>query len=875
MKERIFLSAVTGQFKVCRDTLRSDLAAVGADVVVQEDFQQHGGTLLEKLEEYIDSCDRVIALVGSAYGWEPEATAIPASTPRRSYTQWEYHFAMGDRLGGARAEAKPVYVYFATPAYLENYPAEQSQAEASRQQQFIDEICASGKDHNQFDSTQQLARLVLRDGFKLPNASEPLLHNLPYDSLGPLFKGRKDFVAEIQANLSTGSGEATAIVAKQAIHGLGGVGKTRLAVEYAWHCLQDYSACLFVNADSPKNLERNLAELCGMRVFDLAEQEAQEQEQQVAAALGWFNKHSGWLLILDNVDTLEAARAVTRLLPSFQRGHVLITSRRTDWSDSIRSVALDTLSEDDAADFLLDKTRNRRMTSDADVDAAHTLARTMDGLALALEQAAAFINKKRISLEVYQQRWTEQEEKLRHWHDDRAMDYPRSLAVAWETSFRQLSGGAQMLLNALSWFAPEPIPRETFEVAFDALTVVSKLDSTAALQLLDPEDLLEELESLSLLKWQTNNRHFCIHRLVQEITQSRLGDCDYGDSLCIAGELIHRALPLEPPANDVRSWPVWQSLRPHIEQFIHAADVAGVPDVTTRLMTGLGQYLVVKNLFHEAEPLIRRALLINEASLGDKHPTVAANLSNLAGLLRDTGRLTEAEPLIRRALSINEASLGGEHPTNANDLNDLATLLSETDRQVEAEPLMRRALLISEANLGSEHPTIATHLVNLAGLLQDTNRRAEAEPLMRRALLIFETSFGNNHPSVARALNNLASLLGDTGRLAEAESLMRRALKVDEANLGSEHPAVAIDLHNLASLLIESGRLDEAEPLSRKAGETLLLFTRRSERAHPQLFRVISTYSMILGAMGYGNEGLDIRIQALIKSVDEVLARER
>ncbi len=93
MKEKIFLSAVTGQFKECRDALRSDLAAVGADVVVQEDFQQHGGTLLKKLEEYIDSCDRVIALVGSAYGWEPEAAAIPENAPSRSYTQWEYYFA--------------------------------------------------------------------------------------------------------------------------------------------------------------------------------------------------------------------------------------------------------------------------------------------------------------------------------------------------------------------------------------------------------------------------------------------------------------------------------------------------------------------------------------------------------------------------------------------------------------------------------------------------------------------------------------------------------------------------------------------------------------------------------------------------------------
>ena len=83
-KEKIFLSAVTGQFKACRETLRSDLAAVGAEVMVQEDFTQGGGTLLQKLETYIDGCDRVIALVGSACGWEPQAAEVPETAPRRS-----------------------------------------------------------------------------------------------------------------------------------------------------------------------------------------------------------------------------------------------------------------------------------------------------------------------------------------------------------------------------------------------------------------------------------------------------------------------------------------------------------------------------------------------------------------------------------------------------------------------------------------------------------------------------------------------------------------------------------------------------------------------------------------------------------------------
>jgi len=143
---KIFLSAVSSQFRACRDALASDLRAVGAEVVVQEDFTQHGGTLLEKLEAYIATCDRVIALVGDAYGWEPEETARPAHAPRRSYTQWEYLLATGDRLDGGTGAARPTHVYFASPEFLALSPALQLPDEAERQEKFARSILDSGKD---------------------------------------------------------------------------------------------------------------------------------------------------------------------------------------------------------------------------------------------------------------------------------------------------------------------------------------------------------------------------------------------------------------------------------------------------------------------------------------------------------------------------------------------------------------------------------------------------------------------------------------------------------------------------------------------------------------------------------------------------------
>ncbi|MCP3971928.1 MAG: tetratricopeptide repeat protein, partial [Rhodobacteraceae bacterium] len=150
----------------------------------------------------------------------------------------------------------------------------------------------------------------------------------------------------------------------------------------------------------------------------------------------------------------------------------------------------------------------------------------------------------------------------------------------------------------------------------------------------DLEDLLGELEGLSLAKWESGNRGFSIHRLVQEIARARLPDQTRGPALLAAVELINAALPSDPPPSDVRAWPVWDPLRPHIEHLIHAADDAGIANPTARILNDLGQYLEAKGLLREAEPLMRRALAIDETSFGSEHPEVAIRLNNLASLLQ-------------------------------------------------------------------------------------------------------------------------------------------------------------------------------------------------------------------------------------------------
>jgi tetratricopeptide (TPR) repeat protein len=839
---KIFLSAVSSQFKACRDALASDLRAVGAEVVVQEDFQQHGRTLLEKLEQYIASCDRVIALVGDAYGWEPDEAARPAGFPRRSYSQWEYYFTEGERLDGSRQPVKEVYLYFASPEFVAAHAVQQSGDAAALQQAFLAELHGSGKDWNPFSSLDQLRALVLRDGFRLQQRG-PQPRNLPYASLGSLFKGREQVLADIAQHFERAPHQPLVI------HGLGGMGKSRLAIEYACRHQQEHTALLTVTADKPESLQQNLAALCAEDVLNLPEREAKEQAVQAAAVLRWLDQNPGWLLILDNVDDRPAAAAVGELLPQLQGGHVLITARFTEWGGDVALHELHELEAPAAVAFLLERTDGRRTAAASDAEDAHTLAETLGRLALALEQAAAFICHQRITLGDYLGRWRKREAKVRQWHDARLMHYPRSLLVTWDTSFDQLDTPAQALLTLLAWLSPAPIPRALLEgekAAQILAECVARLQPSV--QATDPvtadmEDALALLASFSLLQWESGNQSFRVHRLVQEVTRERLAPDHRRPWLEAILALMDDYLPADPPPQDVRSWPLWEPIQPHVMAMVDVADEAGIAEPTSRLMNELGVLLEKKSLWEAAEPLMRRALALHEQRHGPAHPDVAVHLNNLGQLLQATNRLAEAERLMRRALVIDGQSYSTAHPNVAIHLNNLALLLQDTNRLAEAEQLMRQALAIHEQCHGPDHPDVAVHLNNLALLLQDTNRLAEAEGLMRQALAIDEQHYSSAHPAVAVDLNNLAQLLKATNRLAEAEPLMRRALSIDEQNYGPHHPRVAVDLNNLAQLLKATDRLAEAEPLMRR---TLAIDERSYGPDHPDVAIDLNNLAMLL-----------------------------
>jgi tetratricopeptide (TPR) repeat protein len=638
----------------------------------------------------------------------------------------------------------------------------------------------------------------------------PRLHNLPFSSLGDLLKGRDEELRKLQ------DGVATAITQAETIYGLGGIGKTRLAVEHAWRSGNLYDYAFFVVAESTEALHSGLANLARPDLLNLPEYKTGAQEESVGSVLRWFREHDRWLLILDNVDTKNAEQAVMKIVPSLSMGRVLITSRIKDWPAGIRKQQIETLSLGEAQRFILERTASDRNQSRDDPGQALQLARVFDGLPLALEQAAAYIAQHQMSLHEYLEESEREREKVLSWYDNSVMQYPASVTVIWQKTFEQLGPTAATILRLTAYLASNPIPVVMFEEGAKIVKeAVGLLCEEIGAQLGDQavSEAIAELASYSMVTRAGAN--FSVHRIVQDVLRSRIPEERRRDWVELSLRIVNKLAPLQ--GDDVRTWPVWDILQAHAVQVVAYADAIKITDPTSCLMNKLATLMLGKGLYLEAEPLMRRGFQIDEESFGPQHPNVARDLNSLAQLLQATNRLSEAEPLMRRALQIDEESFGPQHPNVARDLNNLAQLLQTTNRLLEAEPLMRRALQIDEESFGPQHPNIARDLNNLAQLLQTTNRLLEAEPLMRRALQIDEESFGPQHPNIAIRLNNLALLLQDTNRLSEAKPLMRRALQIDEESFGPQHPNVARDLNNLAQLLQATNRLAEAEPLMRRA----------------------------------------------------------
>ncbi len=808
-KPKIFVSRTTKGLGAIAAAASHVLEQRGFQVIHQPDFGIGWRKIRQMLMHEIRSCDYVLCMIGPAYGAAPNSPIIEFSDPDSGREQFSYtqiEFLLARRLH------KPIITLLLTVDF-ELEPFEQTDEDDKLQRDFIrDYVYKREHVYHGFSTTADLLEAV-RCAELPPRIPPSTPENIPFPTIGSRLTGRKDTLREIGENLSGDRNAGKRMQAVQLIQGLGGVGKTRVAVEFA-HVNANYSARLFVRGSSPQAFKDSLAQLSGLFLLNLEEQDAAETEVRVEAVLQWFQANPNYLLVIDNVDSEASRDAVVEVLPRLQRGHVIITSRIHTWPGNIHRLQLGELSDGESVKLLLNYRDSAKMPSDTDDTDARLLVRDLGGLPLALEQAAAYLNTIACTIAEYHERWRENLERVHQWHDDKQAGYDASVATTWLTSFDKLYMESVTLLNLLSWLAPDPIPSSLLKTLEKGKADYDLPDS------LEPGKALGELMNFSLAKAGSGGRSFSIHRLVQQITRER--QPNENSRVRPAVQWVSEAFAdsSDRHSDDARLWPALVPLVPHAIAVGNFAADRDIVDPSNRLLSSAALLLHAQANYRTAEALYRRVLAIDEAKFGENDPRVASSLTNLAQLLLvDTGRHPDAEAKMQRALAINEAHFGNEHPKVAECLNNLALYLATDDRPVEAERLMRRALDIDEVFFGKDHPNVARDMSNLAQLLSDTGRYDEAEKYMWKSYLIYQTDYEKDHPDVSVCLNNLAQLMITTERREEAEPLMRDALEFDKQHYGEDHPNVADDLNNLSQWLLEENRLIEAEPLMRQALE--------------------------------------------------------
>jgi tetratricopeptide (TPR) repeat protein len=672
----------------------------------------------------------------------------------------------------------------------------------------------------------ELARCLHLDGQEARQLLEASLTALaPYWSV-PLprnlfFTGREEILEALHTRL--GGQHAVALTQSSALHGLGGVGKTQIALEYAYRHALEYSAIFWITAETDEHVIASL-----LRVADalgVAQPDEARQQHVVTTVQHWLATHSQWLLIWDNLEDLDL---LSRFLPTSRRGANLLTTRQQALGTLAHGMDLSPMEQEESMLFLVRRAKvlePEATRSDllqlaerlpAQYAAAEQLVTALGGLPLALDQAGAYMEETRCGLSAYLELFRARRLTLLQQRGERARAHPESVATTFTLAITQTAGrhpAVWDLLRVCALLHSDAIPEELFQQGAGPLG--ETLEAVARDQL-DWNRVVAGACSYSLLHRQPEEQTLSMHRLVQAVLLGTLADDELEQWDRRIVEALEAAFPDVLPSTESAVWQRGERLLPHA---LLCLSRPGAQETRARASLGYkaAQYLRARGRYAEAEPLYQRCLRVYERLLGPEHPEVARVLNYLAILYWSQGRYSEAEPLYLLALRIREQVQGSEHLDVAASLNNLALLYWSQGRYAEAEPLYQRTLRIRERAQGAAHIDVATSLNNLASLYLDQGRYAEAEPLYQRTLPVLEQTVGPDHPLIAQVLNNLALVYREQGRDSEAEPLFQRALHILEQALGPEHPDTAHALNNLANLYLEQGRDSEAEHLFRRA----------------------------------------------------------
>jgi tetratricopeptide (TPR) repeat protein len=509
----------------------------------------------------------------------------------------------------------------------------------------------------------------------------------------PLFTGREDLLQQIHERFTApNSGKTVALNQSQAINGLGGIGKTQTALEYAYRYRQKYRAVLWVSAASEEALQEDMIKLAG--VLELG---APDQEPQwlIAAVKAWLTEQRDWLLILDNADDLAMAHSY---LPEgeISNGHTLLTTRAQAGGPLIRMVPVEYMSQEEGT--LLLWRRAKVLTPEETLEQASAKCRVeakaivaeLGGLPLAIDQAGAYLEETGSILSSYLDLYRLRRKELLWRRSTLPSDHPEPVATTWSLSFRRVekANAAADLLRLCAFLDPDAVP-ETMLIKGGA-----HLGPVLKPVMADPFALnqaIEELRKFSLVRRNANAGLLSLHRLVQVVLKDEMLKKAQRQWAKRAVLLVHAAFPRQ----EFAGWECRERCRLYLPHALACAALIETYHFTFEeaadLLCRTGRYLREQGLYAQPEPLFQQALAIEE-QLGDAgQDLLAGTLNDLVYLYRDQGKYEQALPYGQRALAIREQISGPEHPEVATVLEGYAALLRDMHRDEEAAGLIKHA----------------------------------------------------------------------------------------------------------------------------------------------------------------------------------------
>jgi Tetratricopeptide repeat/NB-ARC domain len=583
------------------------------------------------------------------------------------------------------------------------------------------------------------------------------------------FTGRQEILERLRQGVSS---TVTAVL-PHALQGMGGVGKTAVAIEYAYRYRPEYDLVWWIPADQPVLVRSSLAALApplGLQAASASGIEA--AASAVLDALRTGKPFNRWLLIFDNADQPEDLNEV---IP-WASGHVLITSRNHRWQSVVDTVTVDVFSRSESTAFL-----GKRVPKGLSESEASRLAEELGDLPLALEQAGALQAETGMSAEEYLQLLQGHAAEI--MAEGRSPEYPQSMTAAWRLSVATLSQTlpqAMELLRCCAFFGPEPIPRDLFRrVPQAAPTRMGGLLNNPILL----ARAISELGRFALIR--IDGRTIIVHRLIQALLREELNPADQDRYQHEVHLILATGAPTNP--DDIRLWPRFAELVAHVSSEVTDLARCSSPrprDLGIHVVRYLGQSGDHQSARTLAEAFISRWTLDS----GPDDPQVLAMQRNLGDALRELGLYAESYDLTDGTLARARAALGDRDPLTLALTNSLAADLRARGDFASARAVDEKSLALHENVLGAEDPLTLRVTNNLALDYGLTSNYARARDLHERAYLMqSQAQTGVSISDLLNTWNCLARAVRLCGFFAEAAAVGEDAYGYGREQLGPEH----------------------------------------------------------------------------------------